>query len=176
MQRTSRGIHISTFFPRINICLPNLYWFLTSCLLKKERELSRLHIIFCLHWSIWTLVIKAQEVVFSTIGNVHSTPLNDKSQVVLELISPITIWILWKQRCRRVFSNQSAHPTMLLQEIWSESVATLIWWPQGRLRWSSKTTNSLHPAMVVLSLSRVSGLSHKMELSHPYRDLYITHL
>ena len=30
--------------------------------------------------------------------------------------------------------------------------------------------------MVVLSLSRVSGLPHKMELSHPYRDLYITHL
>ena len=38
-----------------------------------------------------TLVIKAQEVVFSTIGNVHSTPLNDKSQVVLELVSPINL-------------------------------------------------------------------------------------
>ena len=72
-----------------------------------------------------TLVIKAQEVVFSIFGNVHSTPLNDKSQVVLELVSPRTLWILWKQRCRRVFSNQFAHPTMLLQEIWSESVATL---------------------------------------------------
>ena len=72
-----------------------------------------------------TLVIKAQEVFFSTIGNGHSTPLNDKSQVVLELVSPITLWILWKQRCRRVFSNQTAQPTMLLQEIWSESVATL---------------------------------------------------
>ena len=72
-----------------------------------------------------TLVITTQEVFFSTIGNVHSTPLNDKSQDVLELVSPITLWILWKQRCRRVFSNQSAHPTMLLQEIWSEIVATL---------------------------------------------------
>ena len=72
-----------------------------------------------------TLVIKAQEVFFSTIGNVHSTPLNDKSQVVLELVSPITLWILWKQRCRRVFSNQTAHPTRLMQEIWSEIVATL---------------------------------------------------
>ena len=72
-----------------------------------------------------TLVIKAQEVIFSTIGNVQSTPLNDKSQVVLELVSPITLWILWKQWCRRVFSNQSAQPTMLLQEIWSESIATL---------------------------------------------------
>ena len=41
-----------------------------------------------------TLVIKAQEVIFSTIGNVQSTPLNDKSQVVLELVSPITLWIL----------------------------------------------------------------------------------
>ena len=59
------------------------------------------------------------------IGNGHSTPLNDKSKVVLELVSPITLWILWKQRCRRVFSNQTAQPTMLLQEIWSESVATL---------------------------------------------------
>ena len=68
---------------------------------------------------------RAQEVVFSTIGNVHSTPLSDKFEVVLELVSPITLWILWKQQCGRVFSNQSAHPTMLLQEIWSESVATL---------------------------------------------------
>ena len=38
-----------------------------------------------------TLVIKAQEVFFSTIDNVHSTPLNDKSQVVLELVSTITL-------------------------------------------------------------------------------------
>ena len=72
-----------------------------------------------------TLVIKAQEVIFSTIGNVQSTPLNDKSQVVLELVSPITLWILWKQQCRQVFSNQTAHPTKLMQEIWSEIVATL---------------------------------------------------
>ena len=38
-----------------------------------------------------TLVIKAQEVLFSSSGNVHSTPLNDKSQEVLELINPITL-------------------------------------------------------------------------------------
>ena len=48
-----------------------------------------------------TLVIKAQEVSFSTIDNIHSTPTNGKSQVVLELVSPITLWILWKLRCRR---------------------------------------------------------------------------
>ena len=72
-----------------------------------------------------TLVIKAQEVFFSSSNNVHSTPLNDKSQEVLELVSPITHWILWKQRCRRVFSNQTAHPTRLLQEIQSEIVAPL---------------------------------------------------
>ena len=72
-----------------------------------------------------TLVIKAQEVFFSTIGNGHSTPLNDKPQVVLELVSPITPWILWKQWCRQVVSNQTAQPTMLLQEIWSEIVVTL---------------------------------------------------
>ena len=72
-----------------------------------------------------TLVIKAQEVSFSTIDNIHSTPINAKSQVVLELVSPITLWILWKQRCRRVFSNQTTHPIMLMQEIWSEVVATL---------------------------------------------------
>ena len=72
-----------------------------------------------------TLVIKAQEVLFPTIGNTHSTPINAKSQVVLELVSPINLWILWKQRCRRVFSNQTAHPIMLMQEIWSEVVATL---------------------------------------------------
>ena len=33
-----------------------------------------------------TLVIKAQEVSFSTIDNIHSTPTNGKSQVVLELV------------------------------------------------------------------------------------------
>ena len=78
-------------------------------------------------WKCMTLstIHKAQEVLFSSSGNVHSTPLNDKSQEVLELVSPITLWILWKQRCRRVFSNQIAHPTRLLQEIWSETVATL---------------------------------------------------
>ena len=62
---------------------------------------------------------------FSTIDNIHSTPINVKSQVVLELVIPITLWILWKQWCRRVFSNQTAHPTTLIQEIWSEVVATL---------------------------------------------------
>ena len=41
-----------------------------------------------------TLVIKAQEVNFSTTGNIHSTPINAKSQVSLELVSPITLWIL----------------------------------------------------------------------------------
>ena len=61
-----------------------------------------------------TLVIKAQEVSFSTIGNIHSTPTNAKSQVVLELVSPITLWILWKQRCRGVFSSQTEHPIMLI--------------------------------------------------------------
>ena len=72
-----------------------------------------------------TLVIKGQEVIFSTIDNVQSTPLNDKSQVMLELVSPITLWILWKRQCRRVFFNQTVHPVMLMQEIWSEVVATL---------------------------------------------------
>ena len=72
-----------------------------------------------------TLVIKAQDVSFSTIGNIHSTPTDAKSQAVLELVSPISLWIQWKQRCRRVFSNQTAHPTRLMQEIWREIVATL---------------------------------------------------
>ena len=39
------------------------------------------------------LVIKAQEILFSTIDNIHSTPINAKAQVVLELVSPITLWI-----------------------------------------------------------------------------------
>ena len=43
------------------------------------------------------LVIKAQDVSFSTIGNIHSTPINVKSQVVLKLVSLVTLWIL---RCR----------------------------------------------------------------------------
>ena len=87
-------------------------------IIKLNIELSNSFI------SMFESVIKAQEVIFSTIGKVHSTPLNDKSQVVLELVSAITLWILWKQRCRRVFSNQTAHPTRLMQEIWSEIVAT----------------------------------------------------
>ena len=97
------------------------------------------------------LVIKAQEVIFSTIGNVHSTPLNDKSQVVLELVSPITLWILWKERCKRVFSNQTAHPTKLMQEIWTEIVATLK--SQYDAPMELKDKDSLHPIVVVLSLS-----------------------
>ena len=38
-----------------------------------------------------TLVIKAQEVSFSAIDNVHSTPINAKDQAVLELVNPITL-------------------------------------------------------------------------------------
>ena len=71
------------------------------------------------------LVIKAQEVLFSTIDNIHSTPINAKAQVVLELANPITLWILEKQRCRRVFSNQTVNQAMLLQEIRSDVVTTL---------------------------------------------------
>ena len=72
-----------------------------------------------------TLVIKAQEILFSTIDNIHSAHINAKAQVVLELVNPITLWILWKQRCSKVFSNQIVHQTILLQEIWSEVVVTL---------------------------------------------------
>ena len=35
-----------------------------------------------------TLVIKAQEFFFYTIGNIHSTPINDKSQVVFRIGQP----------------------------------------------------------------------------------------
>ena len=66
-----------------------------------------------------TLVIKEQGILFSTIDNIHSTPINAKAQVVLELVNPITPWILWKQRCKGVSSNLNAHQTMLMQEIWS---------------------------------------------------------
>ena len=44
---------------------------------------------------------------------------------MLELVNSIALWILWKQRCRQVFSNQTLHQVVLLQEIWSEVVATL---------------------------------------------------
>ena len=71
------------------------------------------------------LVIKAQEVFFSTVDNVHSTPINAESQVVLELVSPIALWTLWEQWCRWVLSNQTTQPIVLMQEIWSEVVATL---------------------------------------------------
>ena len=40
-----------------------------------------------------TLVIKAQEILFSTIDNMHSSPINATTQVVLELVSLITLWI-----------------------------------------------------------------------------------
>ena len=35
-----------------------------------------------------TLVIKAQRMSFSTINNIHLTPINAKAQVVLELLIP----------------------------------------------------------------------------------------
>ena len=38
-----------------------------------------------------TMVIKAQEISFSTTDNIHSTPINAKAQVVLELVRPITL-------------------------------------------------------------------------------------
>ena len=49
-----------------------------------------------------------------------------------------------------------------------------IQWYRGWIRWRWKTMISLHPTMVVLSHSWVSGPPHKMELSSPFRDLYIT--
>ena len=106
-------------------------WIANILLLKRKHLLITVIYLYETHTCKYvqeegmTLVIKAQEVFFSTIGNVHSTSLNDKSQVVLELVNPIALWSLWKQQCRRVFSNQTAHPTMLMQEIWSEIVATL---------------------------------------------------
>ena len=118
---------------------PERIWWKVGCLLRlcQVQDTIRWGNICWLSWQTtvdryehqdegMTLVIKAQEVSFSTIGNVHLTPLNDKSQVVLELVSPITLWILWKQRCRQVFSNQTTHPTMLMQEIWSEIIAIVV--------------------------------------------------
>ena len=40
------------------------------------------------------LVIKPQEILFSTTDNMHSSPINATTQVVLELVSLITFWIL----------------------------------------------------------------------------------
>ena len=71
------------------------------------------------------LVIKAKEVFLFIIDNIHSSSINVESRVVLELVNPITLWILWKQRCRWFFSNQIVHPVMLMHEIWSKVVATL---------------------------------------------------
>ena len=62
---------------------------------------------------------KVQIIVFK-----DTYPLNSntaKSQVVLELVSSITLWTLWKQ----VFPNQTTQSLMLMQEIWSEVVVTL---------------------------------------------------
>ena len=77
------------------------------------------------HQEGMTLVIKAQEVFFSTIGNIQSTPINTKSQVVLELVNPITLWILWKQRCGWVLSKETVHPIILMQDICRGIEATL---------------------------------------------------
>ena len=40
-----------------------------------------------------TLVIKVQEILFSTINNIPSTLINAKGQIVLELVNPITLCI-----------------------------------------------------------------------------------
>ena len=65
---------------------------------------------------------KHKRFFFSTIGNIHSTPINVKSQVVF---SPITLWTLWKQRCWWTFSNQTMYLVMLMQWICNEVVGTL---------------------------------------------------
>ena len=52
---------------------------------------------------IMMLVMKAQEILFSTINNIHSTLINGKTQLVLELVNPITLWILWKQGVDKSF-------------------------------------------------------------------------
>ena len=125
------------------------------------------------------LMIKAQEILFSTTDKIHLTPINAKDQVMLELVIPITLWTLLKQRCKWVFSNQTVHQVTILQEIWSEVVATLMIQYDditGRIEWSRKTTISLHPTIVVVSLFWVNGPPHKMELSSPFWDLYITFL
>ena len=36
-------------------------------------------------------------LVLSTNDNVHSTHINLEDQVVMELVSPITLWTIWKQ-------------------------------------------------------------------------------
>ena len=113
------------------------------------------------------LVIKAQDSSFCTTNNVHSTPINAKDQVMLELVNPTTLWSLWKCRCRRVFCNRTVHRRKLLQEIWSEVCSHTkepIQWHHGQIRWSRKIMISLHPSMVELSLSWSSPFLESMGL------------
>ena len=42
------------------------------------------------------LMLRAQDILFSTTDNIHSTPITAKAQVVLELNNPIILWILHK--------------------------------------------------------------------------------
>ena len=74
----------------------------TVCWLSWEALIDRYK-----HQERITLVIKKQEISFSTIDNIHSTPINAKAQVVLELVNPITLWALWKQHCRLLGLLQS---------------------------------------------------------------------
>ena len=61
---------------------------------------------------------------------------------------------------------------MLMQQIWSEIVATLKSQYDG-LKDDSDGVERPRLAFIVLCLSWVSGHPHKMKLSRPYRDLYI---
>ena len=75
-------------------------------------------------WEFCTLVFQgsnanASQMWICDSDNVMSKWTNYHSRLIK------AIKVIWKQRCRRVFSNQTAHPTRLMQEIWSEIVPTL---------------------------------------------------
>ena len=72
-----------------------------------------------------TFVERAQEILFSNTDNVHSTHINAKDQGVSELNNPITPWTIWKKLSRYIFSNQTVHQIMWLQEMWCEVIVTL---------------------------------------------------
>ena len=62
---------------------------------------------------------------------------------------------------------------MLMQEIWSEDATTMKSQYDGLKGGSNGVERQRIAFIQQWSYSRVSGHPHKMELSHPYRDLCI---
>ena len=71
--------------------------------------------------------------LYTNEGRVHITFLlpyagqvqEEEGNPMWELLCGITLWVIWKGRCIKVFTGKQVPPAEGIQEIWSEAVHTL---------------------------------------------------